>query len=780
VVNSTQFGPSRLEKLVGLAVGVVLLLGGVALAVVLTNLQTRVASSNAQAFRSLRVVSHVREIDALEWRAVAGQDIKLVTAQVDTAKREAFREIQGAHTTTESTELRVSLLSYFGAIDDELAALKTGNRKLAEEIEERSVDPAFDSVIQRASALAADQKGSAAQAEQSVNSLTWLIVLIAFGLFGGLFWIGLARLGRRQQTKREISMSRRFRSLVESSQSIVTVVTNDESLLLMSPTLGTLREFSQSEAPSNVSEMLPSDAFVKWRSVDELLRNSEGAQQHEFSLQRADGTPVWFEVTGAVLDGRLNERVWSWRDVTYRKELELQLTHQAFHDALTGAANRSLLRERADHALILSMRSGAPVSVLFCDLDDFKTVNDSLGHAHGDELLNIVTKRIAACVRQGDTVARLGGDEFAVLLEDADGDKALTLAERLLDVLSFEVSIGQRIFFPSASIGVATAHQGITTDELLRNADLAMYSAKRSGKGRAAVFQHQMHTVTTEELQLQTDLKSAVVDGELALHYQPSVSLSTGRVEAVEALVRWNHPTLGEVPPDRFVPLAEATGMIIAIGRWVLREACRTGVELGKWRASQRDSSHLESASPDFPIYMHVNLSPQQLLDPRIVGEVRQALSDSGFDPGLLVLEVTEGVLLNSESSVQRLHELCDLGVLVAIDDFGTGYTSISYLQKLPVRILKIDRSFVSGDALAADERRAFLHAILGLAKGLSFQTVAEGIEETSQLDDLRELGCDIGQGYLWARPAPFAETKATIRRIESSVRSTRRNPRFG
>ncbi len=754
-------GRSSREKLGGLAAAVVLFLGGVGLAVVLTNLQTSVAESNSEAIHSLRVVAKVREIDSLEWRAVAGEDIDEVIGQVEATKSAALSELDMTERSPESNRVREVLNAYFAATDAELAALKAGDKELAERIDEEAVDRGFARVIQATTAMADSQTTRAASAERSMKSWTWAVVLLAVGLFGGLLWSALAMFGRRQQHKRDVATARRFRSLVESSQSVVTVVSADESLLLMSPTLGALQTFSLNDAPTRVSEMLPSPTFDLWRMLDEQLRGTNTVQQHELSIERPDGGLAWFEATGAFLDDRLKERVWTWRDVTYRKELELQLTHQAFHDSLTGAANRSLLRDRADHALSIAARTGSPVSVLFCDLDDFKTVNDSLGHAHGDELLNIITKRIVACVRDGDTVARFGGDEFAVLLEDADKEKALALAERLLVVLSFEVSIGQRIFFPSASIGVATAHTGTTTDELLRNADLAMYSAKRSGKGRAAVFQEKMHETSTEGLQLQTDLKSAVSNNELVLFYQPSVSLATGSVEAVEALVRWNHPTLGAVSPEVFVPIAEATGMIIAIGRWVLWEACGSAIEFSRVR-------------PQHPVLMHVNLSPQQLLDPLFVDEVRQALTETGLAPEVLVLEVTEGVLLNTDSAVQRLHELAALGVQIAIDDFGTGYTSISYLQQLPVRILKIDRSFVSGDARATDERRAFLNAIVGLAKGLSFRTVAEGVEDQCQLTELHELGCDVGQGFLWARPEPIAETLETIRRIESARRSTK------
>jgi diguanylate cyclase (GGDEF)-like protein len=528
----------------------------------------------------------------------------------------------------------------------------------------------------------------------------------------------------------------------------------EQSLSVVSPTLGPFVGIARTTQPLLVEELLPADTKIDWLCLDTRLRAHGGRQHGEFNIVRDDGSSLWLEAQGTSIGA--TERAWVWKDITKRKELELQLTHQAFHDALTGVANRSLLRDRVEHALAIGSRSSSPINLLFCDLDDFKTVNDTLGHAEGDELLSMVTKRIQGCVRDSDTVARLGGDEFAILLEDTDPERALALAERLLSVVGFEVKLAGRTIYPSISIGIATACSTTTTDELLRNADLAMYSAKRSGKGRSAVYQEAMHKESDDKLQLQTDLKTALVNGELSVHYQPTIDLASGVVEGVEALVRWDHPVQGAISPEDFIPIAEAHGMIIPIGRFVLKEACHAAVSL--------QNGH------EPPLLMHVNLSPQQLHDPSIVETVGQMLAEAKLGPELLVLEITEGVLLDDPVAVQRLHQLHALGVLIAIDDFGTGYTSISYLQNLPIKILKIDRSFVSGNALGDNERVAFLSAIVGLAKSLNLRSVAEGIEQPDQLAELRGLGCNAGQGYLWARAEALDTTKAAIAKIERTA----------
>lgn len=554
------------------------------------------------------------------------------------------------------------------------------------------------------------------------------------------------------EAQRLAELNSRFRSMVESVDDVITVVSGTDTLTVMSPDLRALGSVSQKPAPTTVAELLSEDQHEVWATADQRLQEQGIPSAIEIEATRQDGTSVFLEATGSNMTDGSEERAWVWRDITERKKLELELAHQAFHDSLTGVANRALLVDRADHALKRSSRTGTPISLLFCDLDEFKAVNDSLGHGLGDELLGIITKRLQGCIRESDTLSRFGGDEFAILLDDADIQGATALAERILSVVRYEVSLDGHPVFPSMSIGVATSMPGTTTEELIRDADIAMYRAKGAGKGRVEAFQDGMHDVATDLLEMQTDLKIAVENDQLDLFYQPTVALSTGVVQGVEALIRWHHPTRGDIPPDTFIPIAEATGQIIGIGRWVLTRACRTAVKLQEGRST--------------PLLMHVNLSPQQLRDPRIVAVTKTALEESGLAPELLVLEVTEGFLLDDAVSVGRLHELHALGVRIAIDDFGTGYTSIGYLQRLPVDILKIDRSFVSGDALEPTERKAFLNAMLGLAKSLNLETVAEGIEEPCQLDELRELGCETGQGWLWARAVSGDSLQGSIEEL--------------
>ena len=720
---------------------------GFAMALTLTTLEGRGSEAHRSAREAMRVVDVVRQIDGLEWRAVAGEEIDPIVAAVGRSRETLTTTV--ISDTDAPEQLLAEFDEYADAVSEMLSALARGDVDEAREIDESRVDPQFEAVVTLATSIADGRQDAASATEGTVRLLTWLITMSAVTVCAGL----LLTVGRARERARRAVDDRRFRSLVESSRDVIAVA-SDAGVEFMSPTLGPLEGFCGTGARHRGRDFLPEGARETWRAADDRLRDSGGHQQLELTLARPDGTIVYVDAEGHRLDRDGVNRVWVWRDITTRKTLELQLTHQAFHDSLTGIANRSLLRDRVDHALSLAARPGAaPVSVLFCDLDNFKAVNDSVGHNHGDRLLEVVAARISGCVRPGDTVARLGGDEFAILLEDADLDKAEALAERLLSVVSYEVDIDGRWVHPSMSIGIATAVAGTTTDELLRNADIAMYSAKRSGKGRAAVFQHRMHEATADTYELQTDLRHALARGELSLHYQPTIGLESGRVDGVEALLRWQHPTRGQIPPDVFIPAAEACGLIREIGNWVIVEACHAAAQL--------------ETMVDQPLSMHVNLSPQQLHDHRIVATVRAALADAGLEPERLVLEVTEGILIDDPIAVSRLHDLNALGVLIAIDDFGTGYTSINYLQQLPVQIIKIDRSFVSGNALAPNERNAFLHAIVGLAKSLHLHSVAEGIEDPGQLDELRSLGCESGQGFLWAKAQPLCQAQLTIADID-------------
>ena len=426
-----------------------------------------------------------------------------------------------------------------------------------------------------------------------------------------------------------------------------------------------------------------------------------------------------------------------------RKALEAQLTHQAFHDPLTGLANRALFFDRVTHALERRTRSNERLAVLFLDLDNFKTVNDSLGHVPGDRLLVAAAVRLAACVRTADTVARLGGDEFAILIEDARDDLALRAADRITTALQEPFVVESKEVFVTASLGIATNEPGMTASELLRNADMAMYTAKSRGKGRSEQFEQRMHREALDRLELEGDLRRAVERGDFLLLYQPIVNLETSAVTGMEALLRWVHPRRGTLYPSQFIPLAEETGLIVPLGEWVLQEACRQARE---WDRRMQ---------PAEPLAISVNVSGQQLQHLGIVAAVQKALDRAELPANCLVLEITESVLMqHTETMLERLTQLKAVGVQLAIDDFGTGYSSLSYLQRFPIDILKIAKPFVDDiGRIGAGGPPVLARAIIALGETLALRTIAEGIELREQWQGLRALGCELGQGYYFARP---------------------------
>ncbi len=417
------------------------------------------------------------------------------------------------------------------------------------------------------------------------------------------------------------------------------------------------------------------------------------------------------------------------------------MSQRAFTDPLTNLASRSLFRSRLDHANELAARSGLTPAVLFIDIDDFKTVNDSLGHAAGDDLLTEVGQRIRRALRSGDTAARMGGDEFAILVESATVEEATQLADRVLRLLRDPFAIGGHTLPIRISIGVAVATSTSAPGDLLRDADTAMYVAKAAGKDRHATFEPSMHEAAFRRLRLKTDLGRAVEQDDLTIDYQPVVDLVSGTTTGVEALLRWHHPERGMVPPLEFIPLAEETDLIVEIGRRVMDRACQ---QVADWGA----------LIPDLSVY--VNLSMRQLCDPELVGDVTAVLDRSGLTPDRLVLEITESGLMDDvERSIRSLVALKALGVRLAIDDFGTGHSSLSYLRQLPVDILKIDRSFISELSNDRDGGKTIAGVIVSLGRTLGLHIIAEGVEEPDQLTALQDAGCDSAQGYLLARPMP-------------------------
>jgi diguanylate cyclase (GGDEF)-like protein/PAS domain S-box-containing protein len=543
----------------------------------------------------------------------------------------------------------------------------------------------------------------------------------------------------------------RLSSLVRHSSDLITLIDESATIVYQSPSIEAVLGYSAEEVTgrSFVDLLHPSEQGRLPICLADGSWSAAAGEPMECVLAAADGSPRSFEVL--LNDLREAEHVRSivlnGRDVSERRAFEEQLTHQAFHDSITHLPNRALFNERARHAVARARREPMGLAAIFIDLDDFKTINDSLGHAAGDQVLLEVAKRITLAVRSGDTPARFGGDEFAVLLEDvSDVQAAADTAERILESLSAPLEIAHKALSIRASLGISIAEAGAVTDadELIRNADAAMYIAKTDGKGGYRVFEPEMHQRMLVRLELRADLERALAEEEFELHYQPLVRLQDEKVTGVEALVRWRHPERGLIPPDEFIPFAEETGLIVPIGRWVLREGCRQAKLL---RAA---------VNRDLAPSIGINLSVKQLFDDDIVEDVVGALRDAELEPSALTLEITESVMMtDTDLAAARLGELHALGVRLAMDDFGTGYSSLSTLSRFPLDILKMDRSLLA--AGAAPITTGLASAVLGLGDTFELEVVAEGIEYPEQSTTLRDLGCETGQGFYFARPMPPA-----------------------
>jgi diguanylate cyclase (GGDEF)-like protein len=454
------------------------------------------------------------------------------------------------------------------------------------------------------------------------------------------------------------------------------------------------------------------------------------------------------------------------REVGERTRAEAKLSHLALYDTLTGLPNRALFLDRLNHALTRSDRSHRGMGVMFLDLDNFKTVNDTLGHDFGDDLLKLVAARLRTAIRAGDTVARFGGDEFTILLESLnDRADAVTVAQRIVEIIREPAELGTTEFVPSFSIGIAFGVSGRDqSDVLLRHADLAMYRAKTSGKGCFEVFDPSMTTSAKERLEMEVDLRRALERHELRVHYQPIVSLKTGKIVAMEALTRWEHSERGMVDPSQFIPVAEETGLIVPLGQWVLGEACR---QIKRWQIVNPEAGQLMVA---------INLAARQFQHPHLVQEIEAILRETGLDPACLQLEVSEtAVMKDVEATIRRLNALKALGVKLAIDDLGTGYSSLAYLRQFPVDTLKIDRSFVGGLGREVHDSEV-VRRVVTMAKNLSLAITSEGIETVEQLSQLVALGCDRAQGYYFsAAVRPESLTASLWHEVEGRLFSTPR-----
>jgi diguanylate cyclase (GGDEF)-like protein/PAS domain S-box-containing protein len=549
---------------------------------------------------------------------------------------------------------------------------------------------------------------------------------------------------KRNSTEKALRESEsRFRSVIQNLSDVITILDEDYKISYTSPSaksifgvektdiLGSkLIDFCHPEDLNNFSKFLldvstkPETLSIEWRIL------SEGE------------TWLYVESVGTDLLSDPNVRgiIITTRNINERKILESKLTHQAFHDSLTGLANRVLFRDRVEHALLRAKRQKSSIAVMFLDLDNFKNINDTLGHAIGDQLLSVVATNLKQSVREIDTVARLGGDEFAVLLEEAiHPNDTVSVANRILEKIQRCFVLQDKEVLVGISIGIAVSEFGLeNADELLRNADVAMYIAKERGKGQFAMFETELHNLLLTQLELEIDLRKAVENNEFFLLYQPILNLETKRIRGVEALIRWQHPQKGTIPPVKFIPLAENTGLIIPIGRWVLEQACQ---QLSKLAKNDNEFS------------VTINISGKQLQHPDFVQETIETIQKTGVNPHHIILEITESQMIhNMNTTHKRLCQLKAFGIRLALDDFGTGYSSLNCLHQFPIDILKIDKSFVDGIS-DGTETAAVAKTIIALSEALKLQTIAEGIEKPEQVETLKKFGCRYGQGYYFAKP---------------------------
>ena len=555
----------------------------------------------------------------------------------------------------------------------------------------------------------------------------------------------------------------KLRTLFESMSEGLSQVDNDEITEYVNDRLCDLTGYSREELlGKSTLEMFFDEEGCATVERENRQRQKGVSGQYEARLRKKSGEMLWVLISGAPIvnaEGEITGTLGVFMDITERKRTEEKMLHDAFHDSLTGLANRALFLDHLRLRIERGKRDQKGLfAVLFLDFDRFKVINDSLGHAQGDALLILIARRLESVLRSSDVVARLGGDEFTILLGELDEeDDAIDIANRIQENLKVPFDVGGGEVFMSASIGIALSTIGHTkAEDMLRDADIAMYCAKADGKACYKVFDRAMHDRALMQMQMETDIRQSFERGDFCLHYQPIFAIETNQLAGFEALIRWDHPTRGMIPPDEFIPIAEENGLILPLGRWILFESCR---QMREWQDKNPAAVVLK---------LSVNLSCKQFSQPDLVEQVTAALVSTRLDARCLKLEITESHLMeNSAMSVKMMTRLRELGVELSLDDFGTGYSSLSYLHRLPVNYLKIDRSFVSR-MTESTENGEIVNTIIRLAQSLKMKVIAEGIETASQLEQLKQLNCEFGQGYFYSKPLKAAAAKIIIDEINN------------
>jgi len=717
-----------------------------------------------------QVEAHANRVSSLEWKTKARRDVNFVSqAEFQQAEGEIVRitralaEEKGHSRHLE--ELRDTCADYLANVNRELALVHSGQFDRATDLDVETVAPSFRDV-QRMVDQVSEEQGQAAERTVATSRIG-LIVAALFSTAMILLYFQRMSVQRNRadvalaERAAALSNEGRFRTLTENSADVIMITDTPGTIAYMSPSVEAVLGWKDdSLVGSNLAELIHGEDIALVQAALAAVLARGGSSTIEFRMRHADDRWLDFSslLRNLVNDPNIKGLLFNARDITRDKQAQEVVDFNASHDLLTRLPNRAVFMDRLQ--MVLDRKKRHPethAALLFLDLDDLKVVNETLGHDSGDVVIIEFGQRLRACVREVDTVARprdlrlldgnpgtiarLGGDEFIVLLEDvSDPSDAIRVAQRIQEMMKLPFLVHGQQIFKGVSIGISFTSEETDVRTMLANADVAMYRAKTNGKSRFEVYDEAMHAQITRRLDMERALRTALENNEFRVYYQPIVSLATGRIAGVEALVRWERPGVGLVSPAAFIPIAEEIGLIVELGRWVLVEACR---QTAKWVGTGFETGP----------YVSVNVSARQFAYPAFVEHVRSALRETGLDPHRLKVELTEGTaMIDPERAVDVMLELAEMGVTLSLDDFGTGYSSLSALRRFPVRTIKIDRSFVSSIHVNS-QLAAIVTTICGLARILCMEVVAEGLENVEQLEKLKAISCDFAQGYLLSRP---------------------------